>query len=447
MATIFLSYRRDDTEGYALLLRERLEARFGKGAVFQDITSIPPGRKVREFITGAVTGCRVMLVLIDKQWLSLTDPKTGERRLDQPNDFVRLEVAAGLEGGLRVIPVLLRGTLMPSAADLPEPLAPLADLAAHFIDSYSLNADIERLIGWLEEDLAEKPPPRVEVVAPPPEPAPLPLLPYEPEMVRIPAGPFLMGSPKNDSLRSDGEPEQFQLDLNYDYAIGRYPVTVGQYRAFMDAGGYANPAYWTQTGWGWRGSRTQPEYWTDTKWTGDPNLPVIGVSWYEAYAYTCWLAEATGRGYRLPTEAEWEKAARGGLQIPDGKGGMKKNPNPARRWPWGDEPPTKELCNFDRNVGQTSPVTSHAAGANAQPYGLYHMAGNVWEWCLSKWADPFVHPEDNDPEGYAWRVLRGSSWNHYVQRVRCSYRDWINPGNGFDDYGFRVGGVVPVLPE
>jgi len=150
------------------------------------------------------------------------------------------------------------------------------------------------------------PAPRIEVHEP--EPAPAPPVPrpverrhpFEPEMVLIPAGPFLMGSPKSDTLRYGDEPEQFQLDLNYDYAIGRYPVTVGQYRAFMDAGGYANPAYWTQAGWQWRGTCTQPEYWTDKKWTGDPNLPVIGVSWYEAYAYTRWLAEATGRGYRKP---------------------------------------------------------------------------------------------------------------------------------------------------
>ncbi len=307
-----------------------------------------------------------------------------------------------------------------------------------------------------------QPPPRVKVVAPPPEPAPLPPLPYEPEMVRIPAGPFLMGSPKSDELRFDHEPEQFQLDLNYDYAIGRYPVTVGQYRAFVEAGGYHEDRWWTAAGlkaraagWDWIDSTwketgkawTEPRYWKDKKWAGDDMLPVVGVSWYEAYAYTRWLAEATGRGYRLPTEAEWEKAARGGLQIPDGKGGMKKNPNPARRWPWGDEQPTKELCNFDDNVGQTSPVTSHAAGAKAQPYGLYHMAGNVWEWCLSKWADPFVHPEDNDPEGDALRVLRGGSWFFNDPRVRCSYRLWNYPRNWAYSLGFRVGGVVPVLPE
>ncbi len=281
-------------------------------------------------------------------------------------------------------------------------------------------------------------------VPPPPKPEPPARQretrkPFEPEMVLIPAGPFLMGSPKSDRLRFGDEPEQFELDLDYDYAIGKYPVTVGQYRVFVDAGGYGNRSYWTDAGWTQRKSdgRTQPRYWDELPWIDSDNLPVVGISWYEAYAYTRWLAEATGRNYRLPTEAEWEKAARGGLQIPDGHGGMEKNPNPARIWPWGDEEPTKELCNFKRNVGQTSPVTSHAAQAECQPYGLYDMAGNVWEWCLSKWAAPFTHPEDNDPQGNSPRVVRGGSWGDVTYGVRAAYRDGFNPDDSWDNDGFR----------
>lgn len=274
--------------------------------------------------------------------------------------------------------------------------------------------------------------------------------PFEPEMVLIPAGPFLMGSPKSDKLRFDDEPEQFQLDLNYDYAIGRYPVTVGQYRAFIEAGGYRENRWWTAAGLKQRQNDkwTQPRYWDDAQWSGQDDLPVVGVSWYEAQAYTRWLAEATGREYRLLTEAEWEKAARGGLMIPDGQGGMKKNPAPARIWPWGDEEPTKDLCNYAGNVGRTSPVTSHAAQAQRQPYGLYHMAGNVWEWCLSAWANPYAHPEQNNPEGEVSRVLRGGSWyDFYVPRsVRCSYRFYNLPFYWDGDVGFRVGGLVPAVP-
>ncbi len=304
-------------------------------------------------------------------------------------------------------------------------------------------------------------PPIIESV---PEPAPPEPQRYdfEPEMVLIPAGPFLMGSPTSDKLRYDNEPEQFQLDISYDYAVGRYPVTVGQYRVFIEAGGYREDRWWTQeglkaraAGWDWIDSHwqetgkawTTPRFWDDAKWAGDDLLPVVGVSWYESYAYTRWLSETTGREYRLLTESEWEKAARGGLQIPDGQGGMKKNPHPARTWPWGDEEPTKELCNFEGNVGQTSPVTSHEAQARRQPYGLYHMAGNVWEWCLSEWANPYTNPEGNDPGGSASRVVRGGSWIaiNDLRYVRCSCRFRFDPLNWGNNYGFRVGGGVPVL--
>ncbi|MGF1505576.1 MAG: formylglycine-generating enzyme family protein [Chloroflexi bacterium] len=258
---------------------------------------------------------------------------------------------------------------------------------------------------------------------------------FEPETVPIPAGEFWMGSPLSDKLRSHSEPEQFRLHLDA-YRIGRYPVTVGQYRAFIEAGGYDNRSCWTQSGWeqrqkaGW----TEPRHWDDSTWAGDDLLPVVGVSWYEAYAYTRWLSEATGRAYTLPTESQWEKAARGGLQLADGS----RNPNPKRIWPWGDDEPTAELCNFNINTGQTSPVTSHAAQADLQPYGLYHMAGNVWEWCLSAWQNPFKHPEPNGVEDDAWRVLRGGSWNYYHRHVRCSNRPSHDPHLRFNNYCLRV---------
>jgi formylglycine-generating enzyme required for sulfatase activity len=263
--------------------------------------------------------------------------------------------------------------------------------------------------------------------------------PFEPEMVLIPAGPFLMGSPKSDRLRGETEPEQFELNLDYDYAIGKYPVTVGQYRAFVEVGGYRERRFWTRVGWQRRSNPAQPDHWSDSQWAGDDLLPVVGVTWYEVSAYTRWLAETTGRAYRLPSEAEWEKAARGSLELPDGLGSRIQHPNPARRWPWGDEEPDDTRLNFNDTVKHTTPVGMYLKGAS--PYGALDMAGNVWEWCLNEWVNPYVHPETNDAESDGLRVVRGGSWFNTGNQARCSYRLRLHPNLRFDhDVGFRVAG-------
>jgi formylglycine-generating enzyme required for sulfatase activity len=264
---------------------------------------------------------------------------------------------------------------------------------------------------------------------------------FEPEMVFIPAGPFLMGSPTTDRLRDEAEPDQFALSLDYDYAIGKYPITVGQYRAFVDAGGYQDQRFWTRAGWQQNSNRIQPDHWTDTQWAGDDRLPVVGVSWYDVFAYTRWLAEATGHDYRLPTEAEWEKAARGGLHLPNGR---QENPQPARRWPWGDEEPDDRRLNFNSMVKHTTLVGLYPTGSS--PYGALDMAGNVWEWCLNEWRKPYEHPESNGPEGNSARVVRGGSWFNAESHARCSYRLRLHPNLRFDhDVGFRVGRLDPVF--
>ncbi|NDJ51704.1 MAG: formylglycine-generating enzyme family protein [Chloroflexi bacterium] len=274
--------------------------------------------------------------------------------------------------------------------------------------------------------------------APPSRTAPLQRNAFEPETVLIPAGPFLMGSPLSDKLRYRDEAQQFEINLDYDYRLGKVPVTVGQYHAFIEAGGYRASDWWTKAGWsqkeqeGW----TEPRYWREVKWTGDDNLPVIGVSWYEAVAYVGWLADATGRDYRLPTEAEWEKGARGGLTLADGR----RNLNAVRVWPWGDEQPSERLLNYNKQVGGTTPVGSYPDGAS--PYGLLDMAGNALEWTLSKWAHPYRHPEDNDTNTHDARVLRGGSWFSHPAGLRCSvrnrYRHRDLPKLWVEHLGFRV---------
>jgi formylglycine-generating enzyme required for sulfatase activity len=183
-------------------------------------------------------------------------------------------------------------------------------------------------------------------------------------------------------------------------------------------GGYLKKPYWTDAGWEWRdrGDILQPAYYGHDKQWSDDRQPQVGVTWYEAIAYCTWLAEATGRAYRLPGEAEWEKAARG----TDG-----------RIFPWGDtfDP---ERCNWHgSSIGHTTPVGSYPAGAS--PYGALDMAGNVWEWCASKYTDPYHHPEDNETKGTDVRAARGGSWgNPDATALRAAPR-----GRGTADLNLR----------
>ena len=259
-------------------------------------------------------------------------------------------------------------------------------------------------------------------------------LPFEPQMVTIPAGPFLMGTPEGeldelaklgrDRDRIRDEVDQHEVALTA-FAISRYPVTNAEYRRFIEDGGYANRDYWTEAGWlqkegsGW----PQPRYWEDDQWN-DPSQPVVGVSWYEAAAYCAWLSANTARQYRLPSEAEWEKAARG----TDG-----------RRYPWGNPWDPSRCNNSESGPGRTTPVGQYPEGDS--PYGVGDMVGQVWEWCRSKYAPYPYDPSDGreDPEGDELRVLRGGSWGDRsaAAACRCGFRYWNNPYNRYAYRGFR----------
>ncbi|MBY0523797.1 MAG: formylglycine-generating enzyme family protein [Gemmataceae bacterium] len=183
-------------------------------------------------------------------------------------------------------------------------------------------------------------------------------------MVLVPAGPFAMGLPDGDFLAEEHEKPQRIVELSA-FWIDVFPVTNARFRKFLTAGGYERADWWAPAGWDWkcRERIETPLQWGQGGWDG-PDQPVAGVSWYEADAYARWA------GRRLPTDAEWEKAARGS----DG-----------RRYPWGNDWPTAERCNFDAAIGRTTPVGLYPAGAS--PYGCHDMAGNVNNW-VSDWYWP-----------------------------------------------------------
>jgi formylglycine-generating enzyme required for sulfatase activity len=174
------------------------------------------------------------------------------------------------------------------------------------------------------------------------------------------------------------------------FAMARYPVTNEEFAAFVAAGGYDDPRWWTADGWraqqrfGW----SAPRYWRDRDWSR-PNCPVVGVSWREATAYASWLAASTGRPIRLPDEAEWQRAAQG---------------DDGREFPWGNALPDDTRCNWNRAVDETTPVTNYPAGAS--PYGVMDLSGNVWEWLRTGWRTGLPEGEPDEP-----RLLRGGCWS------------------------------------
>ncbi|NLF75470.1 MAG: SUMF1/EgtB/PvdO family nonheme iron enzyme [Chloroflexi bacterium] len=243
------------------------------------------------------------------------------------------------------------------------------------------------------------------------------------DWVEIPAGEFLMGSDKSqDPQAYDNETPQQKFHLD-TFHISRHPITVAQYAAFVNGDGYTNPGYWTEAGLEWKGDRRVPDLWNDPKWHIN-NHPVVGVTWYEAYAFARWLSGQLGVDVSLPNEVQWEKAARG----TDG-----------RIYPYdGGFDPAKGNTR-ETGIERTSAVGIFPQGA--APRGVLDMSGNVWEWCLTKWGWKYadgIEAVDNDPAGAAARVLRGGSWFNRQNRARCACRVGDEPFNRGVSSGFRV---------
>jgi formylglycine-generating enzyme required for sulfatase activity len=250
----------------------------------------------------------------------------------------------------------------------------------------------------------------------------------------VPAGPFLYGDDK----------ERRELPA---FKISQYPITNAQYQAFVADGGYSAKWQhcWTEAGWEDKGDRTEPY-----RYGGDfdlPNHPVVGVTWYEAVAFSHWLNERVAKGeftnermtveqqqgwaaiqaeiqnqkskITLPTEPEWEKAARG---------------TAGREYPWGNnDDPNKANCD-ETQIGTPSAVGCFPQGKSV--YGCGDMAGNVWEWCRTKYDQPDDHTLEGGND--IWRVLRGGAYYSDRTGVLCARRLGDFPYDGDSPLGFRV---------
>ncbi len=289
------------------------------------------------------------------------------------------------------------------------------------------------------------------------------LVPEKTAFCLVPGGPFQMGSPDSDEMAYDVEKPLHEVSLPYDFWMARYPVTVAQYEAFVQSGGYAERRYWTKIRWDDRKRRV----WTQPARYGGAfeaaNHPVVGVSWYEAWAYSRWLEERLreaglippGWWVGLPSEAEWGKAARGGLSMPaqsvkwrpgDSVEGLdlsvpvQANDRPARRYPWGDAADENRMNYVETGIGSTSAVGCFPGGVS--PYGVEELSGNMWEWTRSLRKsypyDPLDGREDVTAGDDKYRVLRGGSFNNNDHNTRAAYRNHNNPNNRNNNNGFRI---------
>jgi iron(II)-dependent oxidoreductase len=253
------------------------------------------------------------------------------------------------------------------------------------------------------------------------------------ELVEIPAGPCTIGA-GSEGFAYDNERPRHALELPA-FRIGRTPITNGAWREWIEAGGYARRAWWSQAGWAWRSAEgaERPAGWTadGREWRMDrcepidPQRPVVHVSWFEADAF------ARAHGARLPTEAEWEQAATWDAEAGE-----------ARTWPWGEEPASHERANVGQRAYGTAPAGAYPEGA--APSGCLGMIGDVWEWTASRFAGypGFVaHPYREYSEvffGGDYRVLRGGSWATQARVATPSFRNWDHPQRRQIFAGLRI---------
>jgi formylglycine-generating enzyme required for sulfatase activity len=237
-----------------------------------------------------------------------------------------------------------------------------------------------------------------------------------PPVCTVAAGPFQMGSDKRrDAQAQDNESPEHQVTLPA-YQIGRFPVTVAEYACFV-ATGHTEPRKSAYHGVDWRTQLSRLDH------------PVTVVTWHDATAYAAWLAERSGMPWRLPTEAEWEKAARW-----DQRRGV------ARLYPWGDRF-DKARCNTSESgKGTTTPVSAYVNAGGASPCGALDMAGNVWEWTSSQYRPyPYsVSDGRDDPNSTMNRVLRGGSWDDDARSACAAYRNDDGRVRFRDFDGFRL---------
>jgi formylglycine-generating enzyme required for sulfatase activity len=495
---IFISYRCDDFAGDARGLRDGLAARFGQRNVFMDIDNLLPGQRFDRKLAEALSACDILIAVIGPRWMELLGAKTAR---GEP-DYVRAEIGEALRRGIVVIPVRVgldgRMPELPRPEDLPADIRDLVLHQKHDVVHEHFGRDLAALAQAIVEIPREKRPeagtqipwrwvaagvglvavvfaalylardgkqgaakaekqPKVAIAPGPTKPeaqlAPTsppaskvapkevddwimpvfdaaderglkPLARFRdckandwcgPNMVVVPAGSFTMGSPPTQEGRSDSEGPQRRVTIARPFAVGKFEVTFEEWDACVAEGGCSH----------------RP----DDSGMGRGKRPVMRVSWDEiTKEYLSWLSRKTGRACRLLTEAEWEYVARAGTTTPF--------------W-WGSSISTSK-ANYDGNYtygggpkGEYRRKTVPADSFAANPWGLYNVHGNVWEWVQDCWNDNYSGaPSDGSARttgDCGLRVLRGGSWDDGPLGLRAADRFRNSPDLRSNIFGFRVG--------
>jgi hypothetical protein len=424
---IFISYRREDSSASAGRLFDRLTNHFPSYRIFLDVDSIDLGEDFVKTIKQTVESCDVLIAVIGKGWLSSCDHR-GQRRLDNQDDFVRIEISTALKRHIRVIPVLVDDALMPRFCDLPDDLKALVHRQALELSHDRFRTDSERLASAVERALENLPCPQVI---------------DEEKAITV------LEKARKDQPWLNSLGMKFVPVKGTQVLFSVWVTRVQDFSAFVDRAGYdATGRMWSvgKDSWRQRGAT-----WKDPGFKQGPTDPVVGVSWEDAKAFCAWLTKQehasgtlpTDMQYRLPTDEEWSVAVL--LDSENGKTPEEKQKSSTIKfYLWGEEwpppPGAGNYCGVESRIGnepkdwpiiggyndvypRTNPVGSFAANQA----GLYDMEGNVWEWCEDwyNWANEF-------------RVLRGASWSTYDRdRLLASYRGLDLPDSRRDYVGFR----------
>jgi formylglycine-generating enzyme required for sulfatase activity len=622
---IFINYRRDEPPvgaTHAVAIAGHLEKTFGKRSIFIDVDHLRAGLKFRTVLEAKLRQCKVMLAIIVPNWVDTRDEKTGSRRIDDPEDWVRVEIERALARSIPVIPVLVAGARLPSKSDLPPTLQPLIEHQCATVTTTGFSRDMAALARDVADLTVRRPWGRIaaaasvlilggyvvahqlgapvwwpfsqpNVVEAPSTPSTVPAgkptdeqakqiadeaeakrraeakakeeaeakqiadeaeakrraeakakeeaeakqiadeaeakrrtdeqakieadrrqaeaeakqradeeaaakaeedrkraaeakrradeqaaqrdpalsvkpgsgqsfrdrladsqpCPMCPEMVVVPAGTFTMGSPDSEIGHNADESPQQTITFSKPFAVGKFHVTVGQFKAFVDntkyeAGSKCN-AYDFEGG---RYSEKEGRSWDRPGFKQDSDAhPAVCLSWNDAKAYVDWLARKTGKAYRLLTEAEWEYAAR-----------ARTKPGTYPRYSFGNafDNEEKKLCDYGNGADQstkkslplknrtfarcpdgyvyTSPVGSFLANG----FGLYDMQGNAWQWTDDCWHNSYAVARPDGTFRTAGdcdlRVVRGGSWLDKPLDLRAALRNRIARADRYYNIGFRV---------